>query len=98
MKSSTRVPRVLVIPSVQANTEYFPTGASAGGVTDRVTMPRGRLELLSMSYFQIALTSLLYMGEGLPNSERVPRFSDGEGPGEEDEHEATKIQPGSDVF
>ena len=68
---------------VFADSEYLPTGASAGGVTDRVMIPLSRLDVLSVLYFQMALTSLVYIGDGLPNSERVPCFSEGAGPGED---------------
>lgn len=80
LKSTTKVPRFLVSPTVIADREYFPTGASVGGVTERATMPLSRTALLSISYFHIALTSLVYLGDALPNWERVPRLSDGAGP------------------
>lgn len=83
LKSTTRVPRVVLSLRVSANSEYLPTGASTGGVTDRVTIPLCRLALWSILYFHMALTSLVYIGDGLPNSERVPRFSEGAGPGED---------------
>lgn len=67
LNSTTRVPRAVLSPGVHADSEYFPTGASAGGVTHRVTMPLCRLAFLSILYFHIALVSLVYMGDGLPN-------------------------------
>lgn len=80
LKSTTKVPRLVVSPCVIADREYFPTGASIGGVTERATMPLSRTALLSISYFHIVLASLGYLGDGLPNWERVPRLSNGAGP------------------
>lgn len=80
LKSTTRLSFTADGLPSSMDREYFPTGASAGGVTERVTQPDFREDLASMLQVQGALVPTPHISTLVPKVHLVPLLGDGKRP------------------